>query len=97
MSTYAINHCGLRDEIKGAGLSKADFQEAVMERAGQIVAAVVDPKKRGKRHPLPGVELAAKAVANDALDKGAAKLAKDFNVDLQDLKKLASSQHISFC
>ena len=93
----AINHCGLYGEMKDAGMTTADVQEAVMERAGQIVARTLSGKGSGKPHERAGVELLAAAVAASVIEAGAAKLSADFELDLEALKAHAASEHISSC
>lgn len=92
-----IDHCDMRDAIERAGMSTADVQEAVMERAGQIVARTLNGKGPGVVHKLAGVELLAAAVAASVIDAGAAKLAQDFELDLGALKAHAASEHVSSC
>lgn len=92
-----INHCDMRDAIRGAGMSVADVQEAVMERAGQIVAGALNGTGPGEPHELAGIELLAIPVAFSALGAGARKLAADFELDLGTLKQHAASEHVSSC
>lgn len=94
---YAINHCEMKNGMKKAGMKTPDVQEAVMERVGQIVAGRIAGKKAGSPHPLSGVELMARVVADSVMEAGAAKLAGDFEFSLEDLKKHAASTHISSC
>jgi hypothetical protein len=82
--------------MQNAGMDSFSFNEEVMQRAGEMVVAAQggDP---GKPHKFSGVELAARAVANYVIEKGASILAKDMGSDLAQLKKLAASEHISDC
>ena len=92
-----VNHCDLVATMKRGGMDGDDFREAVMERAGEIVAACGDPKAKNVPHKLRGVEIVATALATHVIRAGAAKIADDFDVSLSDLEDLASEQHISFC
>lgn len=93
----AINHCGMTAEAQNAGYTKEDFQEAVMERAGQLVTKAITGEDPGSPHGLAGVELVATAVANAIVEEGARQVAQDLGVNLGELKKLAQSTHISIC
>ncbi len=95
MDDYAINHCDLRDKIKSV-MSREDFKEAVMERTGEIVSATQGGTSK-KAHKLHGVELVAQSIARSVIDEGAKMVAEDMGVDIDQLKELAASEHISFC
>jgi hypothetical protein len=95
-SSYAINHCGLRNAILDAGMSRADFTEAVMKRTGEIVSDA-QTGKQSAAHKFGGVELCAQSVARVVIDEGARQVAQDLDVDLERLKNLATSAHISGC
>ncbi len=92
-----IDHCDMRDAIERAGMKADDIQEAVMERAGQIVAGTLSGEGSGQPHELAGIELLAIPVAFSALGAGARKLAADFGLDLGTLKQHAASEHVSSC
>ncbi|HRY31324.1 MAG TPA: hypothetical protein P5328_02980 [Candidatus Paceibacterota bacterium] len=92
---HAINHCGQRDSIK-AELSREDFQEEVMLRAGRIVEGL-QSGKTSSPHKLKGVEMVAQVIALDTIRAGAKILCEDMNVDFDQLSKLAASEHISSC
>lgn len=94
---YAINHCDLCQEVEDGGMSKPDIQEALMERVGQIIAETYRGGKKSKPHKYLGIELMAKAVAQEVIQEGANKVAKDLNIDLTEMTDLAKSSHISFC
>jgi len=108
MSEHVINHCGQREAIEQAGLDRAGFMEAVMERTGVLVREAqtggtpVGSKQKSalvksEPHALAGIELTAHVVAEAVLRAGAAKLCADFEVNLDTLIEHASSTHISSC
>jgi len=93
----AINHCGMRDKIRGSHMSTEDLKEAVIERVGEIVSSAVTGKPVGKPSEFGGIELMAQAIARRVIAEGAEKVAKDVNLDLAELTTIAKSEHISFC
>ena len=93
---HVINHCGFTAEIKKAGIDELGFRELVMERDGQIITSITSGQPTAP-HKFAGVELAAFAVAMSVINEGAEEIARDLGTDLDDLKELASSQHISSC
>lgn len=93
----AINHCGMRDEVKfDAKLSPEDFNEEVMKRAEEIVVSAHQGITT-KPHKVAGVELVAYVVAQTVIREGARQVAEDVGSDLERLEALAKSEHISFC
>ena len=93
---HAIDHCGMRDQIK-AKMKSADFKEAVLARVGKIIDGI-NTGKSAQAHALPGVELVAQAVAAKVVAAGAAQVYVDVTGEkLDDFATLASSQHISGC
>ncbi|MBT6691378.1 hypothetical protein HOB10_03540 [Candidatus Parcubacteria bacterium] len=90
-----INHCELYREVQGS-MDTADFQEAVMTRAGEIVEAAKNGQTSDP-HNLRGVEIVAWSVAQHVLNEGARQIASDLGVEIDRLKRQASSQHISSC
>lgn len=97
---HVINHCGLRNEMQQKQMTREDFMERVLQRAGQIIDDVVE-NRTGEEKSNPseyaGVEITAIAVANHVLDEGAGKIAADMGTSLQVLKEQASAAHISSC
>lgn len=97
----AINHCEITSQIGiGKKMTKEDFTEVVMVRSGEIVLDVMEVrsgKTKSKPSKVPGVEIVAHAIATHVIDEGAERIAKDIELDLKQLKDLASSKHISFC
>lgn len=96
MST-AINHCTLVRGMKDGEMTKEGFQEAVMERAGRMIAAAQNGKNSGRSHKFAGVELVATAVADRVIAKGAGRVAGGMGVDLELLMDHAAAIHISVC
>lgn len=94
-SAYAINHCGITDEIKNK-MTTADFQEKVMERVGEKLTAL----QGGEVKPTseyPAVELVANVIASEVAESGARQVTEDLNLDLDRMIRLADSEHISGC
>lgn len=96
---YAIDHCEERAAVREADWSSQDFSEAVMERVGEIVEDTFISGKRAKRpsHKFRAVEIVAYSIAQHVIENGASTLANDFGQDLERLKQLAVSTHISGC
>lgn len=95
MSGYAINHCDLTREIL-AQMSSEDYTEQVMNRVAEVVADIRDGQT-SKPHELRGIEVTAQSIAWNVVHEGARMIASDLDVDIEQLKTLASSQHISSC
>ena len=93
---HTINHCGMKEQIESAQMSRDDLKEAVIERVGFVVSSILSGKP-STPHKQPGVELLATTIAFDIVNSGAQKLANDFDLDLQELKDHASAAHISSC
>jgi hypothetical protein len=96
MGDYSINHCELVSKAQDGGLDEAGFKEAVLERTFQIVEAA-RINKVTKPHEFEAVEIVAQSVARHVIEEGAKKIALHFSANLEDLKRLAASQHISSC
>ena len=93
----AINHCGISGKMKRNQMTKEDVMEAVLDRAGVMVANLMAGKGHGKAHENEGVELLSISMANSIIEAGAKRLADDFEIDLKELQNHATSRHISSC
>ncbi len=95
MSDYIINHCGLVAEIQEK-MTSDDFKELVITRAGQIVQERMNGKSF-KKSKLKGVEVVAQHLAADLVEGGAKAITDDLDVNLDEMKELVKSNHISSC
>ncbi|MBI4020895.1 MAG: hypothetical protein HY369_01495 [Candidatus Aenigmarchaeota archaeon] len=95
-NSVVIDHCTFTGKIQEA-MSADDFKEAVMARAGQIVASVLKGDNGSKPHKLAGVEVVAASIARSVIEGGAGAICRDMDVSLVQLRELARSTHISFC
>lgn len=71
--------------IKEKQMSKEDVMEAVMDRAGVIVANSISGKGRGIVHPVAGIELLSTTIAKVILEEGADKVARDLSLNLGEI------------
>lgn len=94
---YVIHHCGMHAHLKASGFDADAVQEQAIEHAQKIVKAALAGQNPPTPHAAPGIQLLAIAIASAIERAGAEKLARDFDLDLDQMTEHAASESISYC